>query len=160
ATLGSPGTAVVTIQDNETPPTATYVWISHLYQDLLLRNGSDAEITSWVNLVNLGVSRPAIVNGFLYSPEYRTRVVQNLYQTLLRRNVDAASLNGWVLFLATGTPAQMRAYLTGSAEYFQRVAGNSNAGFVHALYRDALNRDAGANEVNTWVNLLNRGMSR
>ena len=49
-------------------------FIQNLYQDLLGRPGSPSEISGWVNLADLGVSRQAIVHGLLSSPAYRTRL--------------------------------------------------------------------------------------
>jgi hypothetical protein len=42
---------------------------------------------------------------------------------------------------SVGAVNQLRAILLGSTEYFQRIGGGTNAGFIQALYRDLLNRD-------------------
>jgi hypothetical protein len=156
----NPGAADVALVTVRNDLAQHYVWIGNLYQDLLLRPGSPSEILGWVNLAALGVSRERIVQGFLGSLEYRIRVVQNLYQTLLQRPADAGGLNNWTNFLVTGTPAQMRVALAGSAEYFARRAGNNNANFVRALFLDALQRPASTNDVNNWVSQILRGRSR
>src|SRR5262249_19470563 len=69
-------------------------------------------------------------------------VVRGLYAALLGREADPGGLEAFAGFLAGGgAVAQVKAALLGSAEYFQK-SGGTNDGFVTALYRDVLGRDA------------------
>jgi hypothetical protein len=48
--------------------------VQTLYQGLLARTGSSAEIGWWLNAMNNGASWAAVVAGFANSPEYRGRI--------------------------------------------------------------------------------------
>jgi hypothetical protein len=157
ASIGAANVTLLTLRNDLAQ---TYQWVGHLYQDVLGRTASDPEILSWVNLAALGVSRDRIAHGFLISLEYRIRVVQNLYQTILGRAADPGGLNNWATFLLTGTPAQLRASLAASPEYFIRKAASNNINFVRALYHDALGRDASGSELTYWANQFLAGRTR
>src|SRR5262245_12161852 len=93
-----------------------------------------------------GMTRTQVVAAIEQSMEFQTNVVQKGYQQFLHRAADQAGLNFWVNFLQQGhTVEQMEAGLAGSPEYFQNRGGGTNAGFLAALYQDALGRtiDAG-----------------
>jgi hypothetical protein len=87
-------------------------------------------------------------------------VVEKDYGEYLRRAVDGAGLTGWSNFLAQGgTSDQLRALLLGSGEYFQ-IAGNTNATFLAALYRDILGRSIDSYGLQAWTQVLSEGFSR
>jgi uncharacterized protein GlcG (DUF336 family) len=54
----------------------------------------------------------------------------------------------------------MKAMVAGSAEYFNGHGGGTLAGFVSALYQDALGRAASAAEVAAWTSVLVAGFPR
>jgi hypothetical protein len=135
----------------------TFVWVAHLYQDLLGRTASDAEVVAWVNLVAAGLSRAEIVTGFITSPEYRVREINNFYQTLLNRPADPAALNSFVGFLQQGhQPEEIRLSLITSQEYFQ-THGNNNQAYVSALYNDILHRAADSSSLAAYTQALTAG---
>jgi hypothetical protein len=82
-----------------------------------------------------------VAAGIENSTEFRTDAVQNAYQQFLRRSADPGGLAFWVNFLQQGqTIEQMEAGIVGSAEYLQTRGGGTTAGFLTALYQDALGR--------------------
>jgi hypothetical protein len=95
-----------------TPPER---YVQALYQQLLNRPGSAAEVAYWVNqLSQLG--RPGVAQGFLASTEYRTDVVTGDYNTLLHSTASAAEVNYWV-FSALDV-ASIRVGFEASPEFF------------------------------------------
>jgi hypothetical protein len=72
-------------------------YIQSLYNRLLGRHAGSDEVSMWVSALPT-VGRANIVNGFLYSAEYRTSAVQRFYQTLLHRPTvpGASEVRGWV----------------------------------------------------------------
>jgi hypothetical protein len=135
----------------------TFVWVGHLYQDLLGRTASDPEVVAWVNQAAAGLSRQVLVTGFLTSPEYRAKEVKDLYQTLLHRSVDPLGLNNYVAFLQQGHfPEEIRLQLITSPEYFV-THGNNNQSYVSALYNDILHRTADSGGLNAFTSALNTG---
>src|SRR5207237_261020 len=89
-------------------------FIQALYQVLLNRTASAAEVSGWsAALPTLGAGGMAA--GFVQSREFRALEVQALYSTLLQRPADEAGLTGWVdsgLDLST-----IRADIGASAEF-------------------------------------------
>jgi hypothetical protein len=133
----------------------TFVWVAHLYQDMLGRTGTDNEVAAWVNLVAAGLSRQVIVTGFIMSPEYRAKQVKDIYLTLLHRAVDPGGLSGWVGFLQQGhAPEEFRLAIISSTEYFQ-LHGSTNQGYVSALYNDILHRQADPGSLAAFTAFLN-----
>jgi hypothetical protein len=92
-------------------------YVQALYQLLLNRTGSPAEVNFWLGALPNG--RAAVALGFLGSPEYRTDVVTQLYGTLLDRLTmpTASDVAGWV---NSGLDIlAIEAVFASSAEYFQ-----------------------------------------
>lgn len=162
-TLGSPATAVLTIQDND--PTITINpqqrFVTQLYRDLLLREPSSAELSFWSGVLDGGTSRADVVLGIERSPEYRTLLVQDLYRTLLNRAPDAAGLGFFTQFLTAGnSPERAAGVILTSPEYTATRAAATDPGFVTALYQDILHRTAAATEVSFFTTALARGATR
>src|SRR5262249_54258588 len=82
------------------------------------------------------------------------------YVTLLHRTPSPAEVTGWVRLLVNGTSdEQVLAGFTSSAEYYQQ-AGGDDQGWVEALYRDLLGRDADGGGGVGWVGARRAGASR
>jgi CSLREA domain-containing protein len=90
-------------------------FVQGLYQQLLQRTGSAAEVAYWVNqLPPLG--RQGVAQGFLGATECRTDVVAGDYTTLLHRAADAAGENYWVF--SSLDMASLRIGFEASPEFF------------------------------------------
>jgi hypothetical protein len=94
------------------------------------------------------VARTTVVQGIQGSLEYRTKLVNDTYLQYLGRRADPQGLQMGLSILA-GTPlyvgaapglVQLRLRLLSSPEYFQNRGGNTNAGFVAALFQDVVGR--------------------
>jgi hypothetical protein len=101
-------------------------FVSAMYNDVLGRTPSSAEVNAWVNLLQNGVSRNVVVNGFLGSGEYQWHLemveVAQFYQNWLGRTAGASELNAWVNLMASGlTYEGLEAALVGSMEYYNRA---------------------------------------
>ncbi len=70
-------------------------YVEALYQDLLSRTASSAEVAYWVNQMPT-LTNQAVADEIQLSPEYRSDLFQGYYLTLLNRPADAAGLNYWV----------------------------------------------------------------
>jgi phospholipase/lecithinase/hemolysin len=122
-------------------PSPAELFVAHTYRDLLQRPVDSAGLGYWTAALAQGATRIQVVQGIEQSREYGGEQVQALYSTYLKRPADALGLNYFVDFLrAGGTLEQAAAQITASAEYFQTRGGGTNAGFLHALYQDALQR--------------------
>jgi hypothetical protein len=94
-------------------------FVTALYADLLGRGPDAGGLASWVGAVNAGVSRGAVVAGFLYSSEGEAYFVEGEYATLLDRPADPGGLASWVGALAGGASyEQVIAGIMGSPEFY------------------------------------------
>jgi hypothetical protein len=139
---------------------AATAFVVALYRQVLGRTPSPAEDQGWVQSVAAGANRTQIAAGFLGSLEYQDDLVQSYYQRYLNRTANATEVAGWESHLQQGyTNEQVQDGFLSSSEFYAD-SGNSNSGFVTALYQKLLSRTPAPAEVQGWVNALNAGVSR
>jgi hypothetical protein len=133
-------------------------FVTQVYLALLQRLPDASGLAGWVSVLNQGGSRAAVVQGIEQSAEYRADEVQALYQQFLHRAADPTGLSTFVTFLSSGgTLQQVEVILTSSPEYFQVRAGATDAGFITALYQDALHRTPDAGGLTGFMQAMNQG---
>src|SRR5262249_24372841 len=111
--------------------------------DLLGREAEPAGLAYWAAVLDRGATRAAVALGIETSPEGRARAVQEVYLRDLRRGADAAGpAPPPPLPPPRAAPAARaaRAGVLGSPESLGARGGGTDAGFLAALYRDALGR--------------------
>jgi hypothetical protein len=75
--------------------TADERYVQGLYQQLLNRSGTRAEVAYWVNrLPQLG--RQGVAQGVLGAPEFRADQFEGYYNALLHRPANQGGITGWV----------------------------------------------------------------
>ncbi|HEX7449454.1 MAG TPA: DUF4214 domain-containing protein [Pirellulales bacterium] len=77
-------------------------FISGLYNDVLGRTASAADLSFWNSRLAAGESRHAVAGDFLNSPEHRAAIIDSFYHDFLGRGADPGALNYWENFLAGG----------------------------------------------------------
>jgi hypothetical protein len=137
---GTVDMGAVEVQAGTTTPAglnANQRFVFHLYQDLLGRQPSPAEVNFFGATLDQGfLTREQLATFFLNSFEYHERQVNDLYLRLLGRPADPASLTlGAASLSAGGSLDQLEAGILGSDEYF-RLHGGTNAGFLQGLGQD------------------------
>jgi hypothetical protein len=128
-------------------------FVQALYNDLLGRSGTLAELDSWVAVLMAGgaSSETNVVNGILRSDESLGRIVDQYYLQYLGRASDFAGKMAWVAQIKAGmTLEQVQAGFISSAEFL----ANNNTDYVQGLYRNFLNRTGGASELAYWYGRL------
>ncbi|HEX7450431.1 MAG TPA: TIGR03118 family protein [Pirellulales bacterium] len=123
-------------------------WVNEVFHDLLDRQADPGALSFFAHLA-AGGNRQPIVATIQNSDEYRADQVNALYEHYLHRAADPSGQAFFVSFLESGhTVEQIAAILAASPEYFASRGGNSNDGFLDALFHDALGRavDAGARQ--------------
>jgi hypothetical protein len=129
----------VTLDQNE-------AFVLRLYQDLLGRNGTLAEVGAWAAFER-AAGRQATVASILRSPEALGRVVDAAYQHLLGRAADPGGRNGWIGFLQSGgTQEQMQVGIVTSREY--QLLHKQD--FISSFYSNLLGRTGTRDEVFAW----------
>jgi uncharacterized delta-60 repeat protein len=120
-------------------------WLDHVYLDLLGRP-RDPGSQGFLDALNHGMARPAIVALMQGSAEYETRLVNATYVSFLNRPAGSNEPGLWFGLLNAGPTAgqpspveQFEIAVLSSAEYFQRH-DNGNQGWVMSLYTTLLGR--------------------
>jgi len=140
--------------------TAHQRFVSQVYLDLLQRPADPGGLAFWSGLLDSGQeTAQQVALGIEQSQEHHHLVVNELYGEYLHRAADPVGLAGWSAFLGGGgTIDELRAHLLGSAEYFAD-SGNTNGGFVTAVYRDVLGRPVDLGGGRAWQGALAAGAS-
>lgn len=147
---------------------ANDIFVFHIYADLLNRTPDPAGFQAWLTLINQTGTRDGVVRGIESSLEFKTKQINDAYFELLDRPADPAGLAAGFALMANqpiyvgARPGieQLRLMILGSPEYFLKQGGNTNAGFIDALFRDVLGRPADAFALQAFLPSLNSGVSR
>ncbi len=140
-------------------PTSNEQFVEAVYQKLLDRPAEPAALANWSQQLDQGAARADVVSAIESSAEYRQDEVQAAYQHYLGRAADPAGLDFFTAQLAAGgTLDQLAASLAGSSEYLQAHGGQ--AGFLEAMFADALGRAADAQAQTYFAQELAAGATR
>lgn len=147
-------------------------FVQQLYQNVLDRQGEQAGIDSWVNLLQSGGGRDTVLYGFATSFENVARNLSvmgddeyghayRLYEAALNREPETAGLNYWYNNLEAGQSLTSVAQgFIDSNEFQQKYGGLDNGNFVEQLYQNVLDRGSDAAGFQYWMEALNGGTSR
>jgi hypothetical protein len=101
-------------------------FVTRLYANLLGRAPEAAGLSYWTFLINIGIPKVFILNGFISSPEYDARMTHRvdanlLYLTFLQRAGEPAGINFWKVSMDFGIPlnSAVQSFIT-SPEYLAR----------------------------------------
>lgn len=160
-------------------------YIEMLYRVFLDRGSDAAGKSTWLAVLNDGMSREYVFKGFAESVEYSnicnsygiirgnvtlrqardlkpnlTRYVNRLYRQLLGRNGDEHGLNTWCANIQQGkkTPEQVAISFLNSTEFKGKNLDNSD--YIKTLYRTFLGREYDQQGYNNWMKKLSSGVSR
>jgi virginiamycin B lyase len=132
-------------------------FVAALYKGLLYRGPDSTGLNNWVAALDGGVSRAAVVDGFLSSPEFHADRLTSLYSAILGRTADVGGLQGWLAsWNETGAPIHTieSAFLTSSENVtnlttlsgvnlaspqvteYQLTYGDSNPPNTHDIVKD------------------------
>jgi hypothetical protein len=138
---------------------AEAAFVDGLYRHVLGRPADPDSLVAWVQELQSGVSRAAVVDAVWNSPEHRGIEVDRLYQTFLNRSPDAAGRASWVqAMLAGASEMDVARALIDSAEF--QADHPDNTGYVVALYNTILQRNPSGAELSSWTAALQNGVSR
>jgi hypothetical protein len=137
------------------------LFVTQVYRDLLGRAADATGLMFWSTQLSQGMlTRSQIALAMESSAEYQADLVQSVYARFLHRSAEPEALSYWTAFLgAGGTLERLEADVAGSAEYYQNRGGGTNAGFVSALYQDALGRPVDSSGQMSWSQALASGTS-
>jgi hypothetical protein len=126
-------------------------FVRRAYQVVLGRNGDDTGIAYWVDRIEAGTPRTALIQQLATSAEGRSRLVGRLYLTALDRSSTASDRAYWSGRVAAGMTAEdLLATLLATPEAVQN-AGGSPQGWAEKLYDAHLERTPSEDEVDYWA---------
>jgi len=132
-------------------------YLTHLYNDLLLRAPDPAGLNAWTSVLAQGASYQQVATDITSSREYDGIVVDKFYVQYLGRHAEDWGLQQWIDRMQAGYNAEaIRAGILGSAEYFADTGG-TNGTFVTALYSSFLGRAPDAGGFADWTAILDTG---
>lgn len=148
--------------DPALPPfTGPAAYVARIYQDLLGRAPTSAELTDGVAQITTGGVRPAdLASVLMSSPAWSGTLspVIRLYRASFLRLPDASGLAYWEDRARTGTTHRnMSDFFTQSKEFKGRYGTLSNREFVRQVYQNIFARDPEASGWDFWTNELDSG---
>jgi len=136
------------------------IFIQNLYEELLRRTPSSAELASWLAVLD-DKGALTVINDIVRSVEARSVLVRDWYLQFLGRAAVNNEEQGWVQMLRNGaTEEQVVSGILRSQEFQQRanalIGGtNTDENYVRALYQLLLNRDPDSQAMaNNWVSAI------
>ena len=134
-------------------------FVAQLYQDVLHRNVDPTGLAFWSRQLDTGtLNRLQVALSIQKSPEGITDLVNDQFNRFLHRNADPTGLSAFVPFIAQGnSTTNLAALIISSPEFFMSRGGGTDAGFLNALFNDALNRPIDAASLASFDHLLTTG---
>src|SRR5262249_31592437 len=118
--------------------TFAQLFVRTAWQDLVGHPIAHAELARLSHRLDHGVSRHDVVEQIEQTGAYRSHLVHGLNHALLGTAGPAGLFRQEMDFLAAGGAVEkLEAVLLASADYYRR-AGETNLGFLRAVYHDVL----------------------
>jgi hypothetical protein len=144
----NPTSVVSSSVDVSQPLSNERAFVQALYNELLGRSGTLAELDLWVGLLP-AQGQAAVAAAILHSSEALGRIVDALYLRFLGRESDPTGRAGWIGFLQRGgTEEQIEDLFLTSPEYISHI----NTDYVQSLYLNILGRPGTSDELAVWNN--------
>ncbi len=148
-------------------------FVTLIYNNVLGRNPDSAGLSHWTSLLDAGVSRAEVSEGFIESAEFvritgtdapyssSEGAVRRLYLAFFGREGSTADVDYWTGQTQAGTPLISVADLFAtSTEFTNRYGPLTDSQFVSLVYQNVLGRTADSSGFAFWMAQLDAGMSR
>lgn len=134
--------------------TKSLSFVRALYNDVLKRQGGDAEVSAWAGAVADGADRSGVARSFVNSRERLNGLVDQAYLGALQRRAEAEGQQTWVNFLSGGASLNdLNAAVYGSQESVNVLGGGDNGRWVDGMYLGLLGRGAAPAERSYWTDV-------
>jgi hypothetical protein len=140
-------------------PDADRSFIQALYHDILGRDGSAAEIDSWLPTLQTSTGRADVADGIERSGEARLATVTRWFQTFVQLAPTVQQLKTWTLVLDQNSEEEtLRQLLNATVTFAPGNPGQAQMQqFTALVYQQLLSRAPTAAEVKSAVALLQGG---
>jgi len=127
--------------------------IRQLYSSLLGRDADKTGLEHFLSKMDSGTTLDQVKSDILNSSEYK---IKSLYKSVLGRDADAVGLQHWTNALNSGASlSEIESAMRMSDEFWKR-----SSEFVTGLYKDVLGRSPDSAGLNTWLQAMQKGMSK
>lgn len=135
-------------------------FVAHVYLDLLQRPPDSGGLSYWTSQLDTqALTRQQVASQFDHSQGYYINLVEGYYNQYLGRHADSNGSSFFVSQLISGQSNEyVQATILSTDEYFVKN-GNNNPAFLHALWKDLLNRDIDGGALSYFQNGLNSGQT-
>jgi subtilisin family serine protease len=133
-------------------------FVERLYQSVLNRTASDADLLNWTARLDAGETRTQVAMSFLNSSEYQSHLINSVYEQLLDRPVDAGGLIFWLGQMQLGLPIETIMVAIASSSEYLALHGNTTQGQVAGFYQDFLGRAGSQSDILYWANQIAAGV--
>jgi subtilisin family serine protease/subtilisin-like proprotein convertase family protein len=130
-----------------------------LYQSVLNRTASNADLLGWTQRLNAGETRDQVAMSFLNSAEYQSDLINSVYEQLLKRPADAGGLIFWLGEMQAGVPIETIMISIASSPEYIALHGGTTQGQIAGFYQDLLGRTASQSDILYWANRIGSGTS-
>jgi uncharacterized protein YkwD len=135
-------------------------WVQDVTSPLLGRAPTQAELASWVNALNHGMTQAGLVFGvynYAHSQQSDSDWVSNLTSELLGRSITSTELSSWVAYFKKGGTRPWAAYSLWNSTGYKAV---DSSHWLEELSQDTIHRNLTSSEMSYWVNYLLNGGTR
>jgi uncharacterized protein GlcG (DUF336 family) len=147
------------LEDRYLLDAAGTAFVVKAFNDLLGRPAEPGAVNYFSGLLDQGTTRTQVVLAIENSLEYLKGYADAAFTTYLNRPADPAGEAFAVQLLSsTGSPDALVSLLTSSPEYFQTRGGNTNDGYLDALFQDLLHRPVDSAARSFYDGLLTAGV--
>lgn len=137
----------------------TVNFVSALYQQILRRDATAADIQYWGTKLNCELTRDQLIASIWQSTEHRQQQVEEYYLNYLNRGSEEAGRNYWVgAFQQGATEADVKRAILTSPEY--QGAHASDKAFIQGVFAEVLGRLPSEGEQTGFASWLGQGISR
>jgi hypothetical protein len=133
------------------------VYLDYLAEALHAHDLDPAYEAQLVSRLGAGASRSRVAAELLRSPEVATGMIRSHYLSFLDREPTAAETRRMLGLVRAGGDARTVFLAIATGREYARIHGGTAAGFVRALYEDAVRRPATEVEVRSWLRRLRAG---
>lgn len=137
------------------------LFAQHVYQDLLLRDPTTAEVSDWVDAPRANkTSKAELVVQLINGSEFTKKIapVVRIYQTRFGFIKNPADLLFWLDLNNLGLPLENITNSMAEVEPFKRdYEGSSNRDFVISVYQTLFGRHPEPDGLEYWENVLESG---
>ena len=147
-----------------TPFSTSSAYVKQTYSDVLSRQPTSTELSTWAGKINTGTDPGQLVSTLVGTDPFNTASAQTvrMYLAYFQRGPDVGGYQYWLNRLVSGSATTWYVSQTFAlSDEFKATYGSlDNPSFVDLIYKNVLNRTADAGGRAFWIDQLNQGMTR